>query len=239
MIDKKNKQIVALIPSAGVGKRMNLKDGKKKNFLTLNGKEILCHTLLPFEESDYIDEIIIITSPEDIEYVKKEIIEKNNFTKVRQVIAGGTTRQASVYNGFKAALLKDTDIITIHDGARPLITKTIIEETIKTAIINKATVASVKPKDTVKVATNNIITETLDREQLLLSQTPQTFEVSVLKDAYKKADEENIEATDECMLVERAGYPVYPTTGSYENIKVTTIDDLTIAEAILNKRNVQ
>ncbi len=224
-------KVTAVIPAAGTGKRVNA----KKQFLELDGKSILAITVSVFEECQSVDEIIVAVGKEDVPYAQDLL---NNFGKVKKVIAGGPERQDSVYNCIKEMTQEsDDDIVVIHDGARPLVTKEIISNAITEAKTLKAVVAGVTSKDTVKVASaDNVIMETLDRATIWLAQTPQAFHFSLIKQAYERAEKIGYKATDDSKLVERMGISVKMIKGSYENIKITTLDDLSVAEAILKQR---
>lgn len=227
-------KVVAIIPSAGKGERM----GQKKEFLLLGGKPILAHTLKPLEDHPQISETILVVDEKSIEKCKREIVEKYGFKKVKEVIVGGEERQDSVYNGLKR-VAKDCDIVLIHDGARPFLTEDLITKSIKGAEKHKASVVAVPCIDTIKFAhkEKDMAIETLDREYLWMAQTPQTFRYEIILKAYQKAEEETFRGTDDASLVERMNQPVKIVRGSYDNIKITTPEDLILAEAILKKRN--
>lgn len=232
-IVRHNLKVVAIVPSAGKGERM----GKKKEFLLLGDRPILAHTLKPLEDHSQISEIILVVNEKSIEKCKREIVEKYGFKKVKEVIVGGKERQDSVYNGLKE-VKKDCDIILIHDGARPFLTEDLITRSIQEAEKHKAAVVAVPCIDTIKFAQKEKDTalETLDREYLWMAQTPQTFKYKIILKAYEKAREENFKGTDDASLVERMNQPVKIVRGSYDNIKITTPQDLILAEAILAKR---
>lgn len=229
-------KIVAIVLAAGSGKRMNT--DKKKQYLNVLGKPLIYYSLLAFEESS-VDEIILVTAQEDIEYCKTQIVRRYNFNKVTDIISGGQERYHSVYEGLKH--IRACDYVLIHDGARPLITKTIIAETIKAVKINKACVVGMPVKDTIKITDENQISvETPVRDRLWMIQTPQAFSFYLIYDAYcklmmKKADQYQI--TDDAMVVERmTNYPVKLIKGNYKNIKITTPEDLLIAEILLENK---
>jgi len=231
-------KVTAVIPAAGAGKRMIPRPdtgGVKKQFLEINGKPLLSITVSVFEECQSIDDIIVVAAPDDIEAVRSML---KDFRKVRDIVEGGPERQDSVYNGLKdISKESDDDLVVIHDGARPLVTKEIISKAVTEARVSKAVVVGVPAKDTIKtVSAKNFTLETLDRGSLWLVQTPQVFQLSVIKQAYERAQKINYRATDDSKLVERMGIPVKMITGSYDNIKITTIEDVAIAESILNRR---
>jgi 2-C-methyl-D-erythritol 4-phosphate cytidylyltransferase len=228
-----NLKVVAIVPSAGESRRI----GQKKEFLLLGDRPLLAHTLQPLEEHPQISKIILVVDEGNLEYTKKEIIEKYGFKKVKEVVVGGAERQDSVYNGLKR-VAKDCDIVLIQDGARPFLTEDLITRSIEEVKKHKAAVVAVPCIDTIKFAQkeSNMALETLDREYLWMAQTPQTFRYELILKAYEKAKEENFRGTDDASLVERRGQPVKIVGGSYDNIKITTPQDLILAEAILAKR---
>jgi len=222
-----------VIVAAGSGKRM--KSDISKQYLTINEKPILAHTIDKFENCSYIDEIIVVVAENDISYCKEKITEKYDFKKVRKVVSGGNERQVSVFNGLKE-VDKSTDIILIHDGVRPFIKNKDIIKIIEQTRLYKACVIGVKVKDTVKICDeNNNVLETPDRKYLWAAQTPQAFFSDIIISAYKKAFYDNFIGTDDCMIVERTGIKVKMIEGSYDNIKITTPEDLLIANAILQQ----
>ena len=224
-------KVTAVIPAAGSGKRT----GAKKQFLEILGKPIIFMTASVFEDCQAIDDIIIVVGRDDIELTKSIL---KDFKKIKDVVAGGEERQDSVLSGIEAIVPEsDDDIVVIHDGARPLITKELISSAVTEAKVSKAVVVGVPSKDTIKtVSPENIIMETLDRGSIWLVQTPQAFHFSVIKQAYERAQKIKYRATDDSKLVERLGISVKMIMGSYENIKITTKEDLSIAEAILKGR---
>jgi len=238
-------KVVAIVPSAGKSERMgelvrpSLGGGGKKEFLPLGGRPILAHTLRSLEDHPRISEIILVVDDGNLEYAKKEIIEKYGFQKVKEVIVGGEERQDSVYNGLKK-ITKDCDIVLIHDGARPFLIEDLITKSIEGAEKHKAAVIAVPCIDTIKFVRkeNNMVLETLDREYLWMAQTPQTFRYEIILKAHKKAKKNNFKGTDDASLVEMMTQPVKIVRGSYDNIKITTPEDLVLAEAILAKRKV-
>lgn len=223
-----------IIVAAGVGKRMGGKVAKQ--YLLLKEKPILYYTLKAFEQIEAIDEIVIVTGKDDIEYVKSEITDKYNISKISNIIPGGSERQYSVRNGLNA-INKNTDIVLIHDGVRPFVEKADVEKLIEEIKINKACLLGVKVKDTIKICdTQGNIVETPDRNLLWQAQTPQGFLYDIILKAHIKAEEENFLGTDDAMLVERLGYKIKMVEGSYTNIKITTPEDLQAGEAILNNK---
>lgn len=227
-------KISAIIVAAGKGKRMG--EGYNKQYILLAGKPIVARTIEVFENVGSIDEIVLVVGKGEIDLARKDIIHKYNFKKVVKIIEGGTERQDSVYNGLKAIDV-NCNIVLIHDGARPFITGNIIEKSIKAAKDAGACVVAVRVKDTIKVVNKNMeVDYTPDRDILWAVQTPQAFEHKLLLEAYKKLRADNIKVTDDAMLVEKLGHIVKIIEGSYENIKITTPEDLILGEGILKKR---
>lgn len=217
----------ALIAAAGSGERLN--KGINKAFVPVAGKPILAHTLSVFEACDAISEIIIVTGERDIE-AAGDLVGRFGFAKVSAIVAGGAQRQDSVRNG----LAKVTgDIVAIHDAARPMVTTAIIESSIDKACEMGACIAAVPVIDTIKSASDGIVSGTIDRSSLFAVQTPQTFRTDLLRRAYERAYAEGYYATDDAALVERMGEKVEIVPGSYENIKITTPADLDIANTRL------
>lgn len=228
-------KITAIVLAAGSGSRMKSKT--KKQFMEIKGKPVIWYSLFEFEKSR-VDEIILVTGKEDIDYCKKEIVEKYNLKKIKNVVAGGSERYESVYNGLKEVT---GNIVLIHDGARPLINNEIIERSIEGTIKSDACVVGVPVKDTIKRANKEgYIIDTPNRSELWITQTPQSFKTDLVKMAYKKMKEElekgntNLNITDDAMVVEEfATNQVRFVQGDYKNIKVTTPEDIDIAELFI------
>jgi 2-C-methyl-D-erythritol 4-phosphate cytidylyltransferase len=229
-----NKKICAILAAAGQGKRL----GKQtpKPFIMLCNHPMIYYSLKVLSESNLIDYILVVVAKDNIAYCQREIVEKYKFKKVAKVVEGGRHRQDSVYNGLKE-VLPDTDLVLIHDSARPFITHQLIEDTIADAKDIGAAIVGVPPIDTVKsINDGQWIEETWDRDSLVMIQTPQVFKYALLKDAYEKAYQDNFLATDDALLVRRLGGKVKLVKGDYENIKITVPHDLLVAEAILKLR---
>jgi 2-C-methyl-D-erythritol 4-phosphate cytidylyltransferase len=208
-------------------------EGKKKQFHFLEGKPIVVHTLDRFEACPLVRSILLVAGEEDMDYCLKEIVEKYRFQKVSQIVPGGKRRQESVKNGIDA-LPKDTDIVAIHDGVRPFVTRSMIEDSIHSAVRYGAVILAMPVKDTIKMSDpDGAVLKTLDRESLWQVQTPQTFQVKVIKEAHHKAAEDAFVGTDDASLVERLGVKVHILPGSYTNIKITTSEDLLLANLFL------
>lgn len=223
---KKNVKSTAIILAAGKGKRMQ--SDVPKQYLLLEGHPILFYSIRAFEES-FIDEIILVTGKDEVEYCKKEIVARYGFQKVKKVVAGGRERYHSVYEGLKA--IDNTDYVYIHDGARPFVTNEILERVRKEVEQYKACVVGMTVKDTIKIAgKDNIVKDTPNRNMVWQIQTPQTFSYALVKEAYDKLmKNEDDSITDDAMVVEKMlQYPIKLVEGSYENIKITTPEDLKI-----------
>ncbi len=216
----------AVILSGGRGKRMG--SSLSKQFILINEKPMLYYTIKKFRENKLIDEIILVLPKDEIEYCKKEVLEKYNIF-VDKIVEGGGERQDSVFNGLNA--IDNGDIVLIHDGARPFVTDKIIEDGIKGAKKFKAAAPGVMPKDTIKIKNkDNSSKETLNREELVAVQTPQVFDYNLILECHKKIKENNIKVTDDTMVVEIFGNKVFLYEGSYTNIKITTPEDLILAK---------
>jgi 2-C-methyl-D-erythritol 4-phosphate cytidylyltransferase len=225
--------VSAIVLAAGSGSRMNQK--KEKQFLLLDGKPVLYYSLKTFEAS-IVDEIILVTKEKDIDYCREEIVEKYGFSKVRRIVSGGKERYDSVQKGMRAAD-KRNNIIMIHDAARPFVTNRMILDSISAARRYKACTVAVPVKDTIKVVDEyEFGVETPDRSTLYIIQTPQTFDRKLLREAYDRlriSGDKDI--TDDTMIVERyLDQRVKMVEGSYKNIKITTPEDMPVAEALLS-----
>lgn len=229
---------IAIVLSAGVGSRMH--SDIPKQYMDLNGYPVIYYALRAFEESD-VDSIVLVTSPEDVAFCRKNIVEKYGFTKVRAVVGGGAERYLSVYEGLKAT---DADYVLIHDGARPLIDTESIRLCMETVAREKACVLATRVKDTIKVAdTDGYAVQTPDRSTLWAVQTPQGFSRELLMQAYDRlfgqiqAGALTITITDDAMIVEQmTGQRVRLIEGKYTNIKITTPEDLDVARIFLHRQ---
>lgn len=227
-------KVCAIVAAAGRGKRLGTQIPKP--FVMLNNYPIIYYSLNVLSESEVIDYILVIVAKDRVVYCQQEVVEKYKFSKIYNVIEGGEHRQDSIYNGLKK-VLPDTDLILIHDGARPFVTHQLIERTIAEAKEIGAAIVGVPPVDTIKsINDEQWVGETLDRDKLVMIQTPQVFRYTLLKDAYEKAYQENFYATDDALLVKRIGGKIKLVDGDYENIKITVPYDLLVAEAILKHR---
>lgn len=222
----------AIVLAAGQGKRMNSK--VQKQFLELEGKPLVYYSLKCFQDSGLIHEIILVTGAESVSFCKEEIVEKYGLTKVTKVIPGGKERYDSVYQGLLAC--RDTEYVLIHDGARPFVTEEIIQRGVQGAEKTGACVIGMPSKDTVKIADiQGYVAETPDRSTVWTIQTPQIFEYRLIREAHEKIRCRDMSAiTDDAMVVEQeTGVKIALVEGSYKNIKITTPEDLDIAEIFL------
>lgn len=224
------KDTSVIIVCAGNSTRMG---GVNKILLPLGNSCVIGHTMKAFENSESVAEIIIVARECDHDKIK-EVAKKENITKFAGITAGGKVRQESVKNGLKL-ISKDTDIIAVHDGARPLVSPENIEKTIKDARVFGGSTLGVRVKDTIKVVEDDLIVDTPYRPSLFICQTPQVFKRKIYFDAVAFASEHNIEnLTDDCQLAEAIGQKIFMTEGDYKNIKITTPEDIKIAEVLLN-----
>jgi 2-C-methyl-D-erythritol 4-phosphate cytidylyltransferase len=223
----------AIVLAAGKGARM--KAGMNKQFIQLNGKPLLAHTLEVFQNCKLIDNIILVAGKEELQLCREEIIDTYGFDKVDKLVAGGSERQQSVYNGI-TQLGDSCEIVVIHDGARPVIKADIIERCIEGARTYGAVSAGMPAKETVKLLDSEGFVEyTPSRERVWVTQTPQAFRREIIREAHEAAIHKGITGTDDAYLVESLGLKVRMLECSYENIKVTTPEDIILAEIILKK----
>lgn len=225
----------AIILAAGSGKRFNAK--KKKQFAKLYDKPLLYYSLKSFSESN-ADEIIVVTSRDDIDFVREDIVKKYEFSKVTSIVSGGNERYDSVYSGLKAV---SGDICLIHDCARAMIDVELINRCIDETVKYRAVVPTVAPKDTIRMRDGEFGGETIDRSTLCIIQTPQCFYTDLIKSAFEKmykTDYKSLGITDDAMVVEKfTDTKVRLIEGDYKNIKVTTPEDIMIAKAFLDFEN--
>ncbi len=218
------KRVSAVIVAAGSGTRM----GTDKMLALLCGKSVIERTVQVFSECDFIDEIVVVSSEKNL-YTYAEMLKK--FENIR-IVLGGKSRGESVINGLKAA---SGEFVLVHDGARPLVTKEIIENVLRDAVDYGAAVCAVQCKDSIKgVSEDGFITKTVERKSVMLMQTPQCFKRGELLHAYENAQ---MTETDDCEVAEKMGISIKITEGSFENIKLTTAEDMITAASIINKRN--
>jgi 2-C-methyl-D-erythritol 4-phosphate cytidylyltransferase len=233
-------KVIAIVPAAGIGKRFG--SDTNKPFEILGGKPLVVWALKTLESIDEIEEIIPVLRKEDVD-MGIEVFRSYNISKAKRVVKGGKERQDSVYNGLK--LIEDkTCIILIHDGVRPFIEKSLIQESIRymaESLKDKKDCDGVVPgvpvKDTIKEAEGGIIKRTIKRDSLWAIQTPQVFPYMKISTAYERSVKEGYYSTDDAALIERYGGKIKVIMGSYSNIKITTPDDLIFAEYFLSKKN--
>jgi 2-C-methyl-D-erythritol 4-phosphate cytidylyltransferase len=221
--------ISAIILAGGKGKRMGTKISKQ--YIELKGKPILYYTLTTFIECKDVDNIVLVLPKDEIEFCKTEILEKYSL-KVDMIVEGGKERQDSVFNALSK--VDDSEIVLIHDGARPFTSEKIIRDGIKYAKLYGAAAPGVMPKDTIKVIDEEGFSiSTPNRNSLLAIQTPQVFKLEIIKECHDKIKRDNISVTDDTMVVENYNNKVYLYDGDYTNIKVTTPEDLILADKLI------
>lgn len=226
-------KVAAVIPAAGQGKRMQTPVNKQ--LLLLQGMPVIVHTLQVFESCDAVGEVVLVCAGGE-KAIYEELLTVFEIKKVTRVVVGGTERQNSVFNGLRA-LAKDTETVLVHDGARPLIDADTIERVIAAAGEFGAAIAAVPVKDTIKSVNDaGLVDKTLERERLYQVQTPQGFRFDLLLKANEQAGSSGFIGTDDASLVEMMGAAVKVVSGNYENIKITTAEDMILAEAIMARR---
>ena len=220
----------AIIVAAGQSSRMKVKVDKA--FVPLGSKPVLAYSMIAYEECPEIDGIIVVVKKDRIDSTKA-MAKMFGCSKLETVVTGGSKRQLSVARGIEK-LPRDVSIVAVHDGARPLITPELISASIKAAKRYGSGVAGCRMTDTIKFVESGLkVTSTLDRNKVWAVQTPQTFKVKVLKEAYEYIDKNNLTVTDEASALEVAGLDVHLVESETSNMKITTLDDLTIAAALL------
>jgi 2-C-methyl-D-erythritol 4-phosphate cytidylyltransferase len=224
---------VVIIPAAGTGRRMG---GEiPKQYLSLAGIPILVHTLSAFQRSPLVDEILLVVPGEDVAEVRRDVVERYDFSRVSLVIAGGSERQDSVRNAL-VYVRDEHEIVLVHDGVRPFVTGALIERAVAGARAFGAVTVGVPVRDTVKaVDAAGRVVKTVLREGLWLTQTPQAFRREVILAAYERAAADGFYGTDDASLVERMGIPVRMIPGDADNIKVTTPEDLERGEKMIRR----
>jgi 2-C-methyl-D-erythritol 4-phosphate cytidylyltransferase len=219
----------ALIVAGGKGTR--IKSSLPKQFIELNGVPVLIHTLQAFY--NYSGSIkVVLVLPEDDFATWQALAAKHHFSKPVILVKGGDTRFQSVRNGLD--VLSGEGLVAIHDGVRPLVSKDLIGASFRLAALHKSAVAAVRLKESIRM-TDQDSTRSMDRSRYRLIQTPQTFDLQLIKKAYQMKEDQNL--TDDASVAERAGHAISLFEGSYENIKITTAEDLVIAEALLKKKS--
>lgn len=229
----KMERIAAIIPAAGSGERLG--SSESKAFLMLGSKPILIHALEKFQESPLVNELILVVRSGDREKARA-LVSQYGITKVAEITEGGQRRQDSVLRGLQKVVGHDIRYVLVHDAVRPFVTIEKTHELIEACRKHDAAVLAVHPKDTVKDSNSTpFVRSTLDRSKLWAVQTPQAFELDLLLQAYRQAEHLHLAGTDDSSLVEHLGVKVRIVEGSYDNIKITTREDLELAELILKR----
>ena len=223
----------AIIVSAGKGVRMNR--STPKQYLLLQGRPVLCHTIIAFDSCPEVDNIILVVPENDIQFCREQLLSELNLKTPVNVLAGGKRRQDSVFNGI-LSIDDRGGIVVIHDGVRPLVSSDMISRCIRKARTSGACILGVPLRDTLKaVDGNSVIKKTIPRESLWLAQTPQAFHYQLIRDAHEAAAKQGIEATDDAALLEWMGLPVTILGSTADNLKITTNEDLVLANIILSQ----
>ena len=223
-------KVGAIIPAAGRGKRIGA--SVPKQFLEIQGRPLLHHTLMVFASCKLIDYVVLVMPRADVDEMGEDWL--NKYAIVREVVVGGEQRQDSVYNGFNS-LEKGTDIVVVHDGVRPFTTPQMITATVEAAQQHGAAITAIPVSDTVKQAADGFVKQTVSRDGLWRVQTPQAFQCRLLQQAFKKAKKDSYYGTDEGSLVEYLGERVKIVLGSELNIKITRKEDLVLGESLLSR----
>ncbi|HTP80905.1 MAG TPA: 2-C-methyl-D-erythritol 4-phosphate cytidylyltransferase [Bacteroidota bacterium] len=232
-MSKSRPKIIAIIPAAGSGLRLGGKT--RKQFLPLRGKPVIVHTIQQFESCSDVDEIDIAV-PESAIVEMESIISRFRLHKVGKVVVGGARRQDSVYNILKTIAARDSDILLVHDAVRPFVRPKMISHLVRVCREHGTAVLAVQPKDTVRRSVGGVqFDHTIDRSALWLVQTPQVFRAKLLIRAHERARKDRFSSTDDVALVERLGIKSRIVEGTYDNIKITTPDDLELGELILER----
>ena len=223
-------KVGAIIPAAGRGKRIGA--SVPKQFLEIQGKPLLHHTLTVFASCKLIDYVVLVMPQADVDEMGEDWL--NKYDIVREVVVGGEQRQDSVYNGFNS-LEEGTDIVVVHDGVRPFTTPQMVTATVEAAQQHGAAITAIPVSDTVKQAADGFVKQTVSRDGLWRVQTPQAFQCGLLQQAFKKAKKDSYYGTDEGSLVEYLGERVKIVPGSELNIKITRKEDLVLGESLLSR----
>jgi len=224
-------KVSAIVPAAGSGMRMG--GDMKKQFLSINGKPILTYALTTLSSSPRISEIILVAPADEMEFCRVEIVERYGIPKVKEIVEGGITRHESVARGF-LYVSEDMDVALTHDGVRPFITHAMIDAVVEAAMRHGAAVTAIRVRDTLKKVTGGMITGPVNREDVMRIQTPQAFTRMTLMKAFHEANRSGFAGSDESSLVERIGAPIHVVDGSETNMKITTTEDMRIAEALVS-----
>lgn len=226
--------VMGIIPAAGLGQRM--RSVQEKPYIAIGGRSILAHTLAVFEACPVVDGYVLVVEPSRQTSCRAHLAEAGgSHPKLADVVAGGSTRQESVYRGLMA-IDEGTGSVLIHDAARPCVEQGALEASVLGGARHGAVISATPATDTMKIIRDGVVEATPDRSALWRAQTPQTFDYRILRAAHERAREEGYVGTDDAELVERAGFVVRVLEGSPDNIKVTTAEDLEIAERILRRQ---
>lgn len=223
----------AIITAGGIGRRMG--GTTPKQFLSLNGIPILARTISAFQQACCFQSIVL-TVPADHLDTAANLLKAHGFTSTCQLVVGGESRQDSVRAGLNA-LPREIELVVIHDGVRPLVAQKIIRDCLQAASLHGAAIAAIPIKDTIKEETCGVVKQTVDRSNLWRAQTPQAARVALLREAYMQAEQDHFSGTDEASLLERVGYPITIVTGSETNLKITTPEDMIMADALLASKS--
>lgn len=224
--------VSAIIPAAGKGQRFG--SPINKQFVDLGGRPLLYHTIRAFQLSEIVDEIVLVVPEAWLSEISQIFIEQFQFSKISQIVAGGKERFESVARGL-GQINSLAEIVLVHDGVRPFVSTEIIFDSVKACKKYGAVAVAVPVKDTIKEVSDGVVKQTLDRSGLWSIQTPQVFRVDLLRKAYSMLPELTQSITDDAMLVEALSYPVQIIMGDYRNIKITSPDDLPLAEFFLSQ----
>ncbi|RMH70843.1 MAG: 2-C-methyl-D-erythritol 4-phosphate cytidylyltransferase [Gemmatimonadetes bacterium] len=225
--------VTAVIPAGGRGSRVKLP--VEKQFATLHGKPLLSYSLMTLQQCDEIQHVVVVVPADRLDYTQTEIIQPYQLDKVRCVVSGGKTRQASIWNGIQA-VPPETTIITVHDAARPFASAHLFTVSVQTCLTEAAVIVALKAKDTIKLDQHGYVGKTLDRNLVWLAQTPQTFSAGLLREAYQRALKEGFTGTDDASLIERLSHPIRVIPGEETNRKITTPADYQWAEFYLSSQ---
>lgn len=224
--------VTSIVVAAGSGSRMGTQT--KKQYLCLNNKPLFIYTLESMEKQDKVKDTVLVVPPNDVDYCKS-LIKKYFIEKVSNVVSGGDTRGASVYNGLQVVAM-ESEFVVVHDGARPFLSQKVLNDALEIGVKEGAAIVAVPVKDTIKeVSPDGVVRNTLERSALWSVQTPQVFSKDLLVNCYEKALKEGFKGTDDASLVEAYGHTVKVVMGDYKNIKITTKEDIEFAEYLLRQ----
>jgi 2-C-methyl-D-erythritol 4-phosphate cytidylyltransferase len=223
--------VSAIIVAGGKGIRMGA--ATRKQYMLLAGKPVVCHTIEVFDACSCIEEIYLVVPPDDLDTCSERWISSLTLHKRIHLVAGGIERQDSVYRGIQSVSVQRCEIVVIHDAVRPFASSRIIEACVEEARVSGACIVGMPAMETAKLVHSGQIERTLDRNTIWMAQTPQAFDLSLIRTAHENARSERFTGTDDAMLVERLGRKVRIIPGSRLNMKITTPEDLALAEGIL------